>query len=450
MSSRWADTPEDIAEAARIKAEKAAKRAAKEECKRREEEAAKAAAAAAARVSPPPSKRQRTENYVEDNTQIGEKEPKLLRFPNVALTSCRHVETSYERLNHIEEGSYGIVSRARDMETGEIVALKRLKLEREMDGFPITSLREVTTLMAAREHPNVVKLREVVMGDTLKDVYIVMDFAEHDLKTLSEDMLEPFLLSETKTLLLQLLSATEFLHSHWILHRDLKTSNLLLNNRGQIKLADFGLARYTADPPPPLTQLVVTLWYRAPELLLGAKTYGFEIDLWSVGCIFGELLTRNPLLQGKNEIDQLAKIFELLGVPTEETWPGFRRLPNAKSLTFPKTSGTTGSLLRTKFPLLTKAGVELLGELLKLDPKARISAEDAMKHVFFREEPRPKREEMLPTFPSKAGQEKRRRAFSPGAPVRGEAPRLEGVLEGVFEGVEEEMAGAGFALRMGR
>jgi len=278
-----------------------------------------------------------------------------------------------------------------------------------------------------------------------------MDFIEHDLKTLCDDMPEPFLLSETKTLLLQLLSATAYLHSHWILHRDLKTSNLLLNNRGQIKIADFGLARYTGDPAPSLTQLVVTLWYRAPELLLGATTYGTEIDAWSIGCIFGELLTRTPLLQGKNEIDQLSKIFELLGVPTDESWPGYRRLPNAKSLTFPKHSSTTGSHLRTKFPLLTKAGVDLLAGLLKLDPKTRTGAEDALGHEFFREEPRPKREEMLPTFPSKAGQEKRRRAFSPGAPARGDAPVLEGVVEGgVFTGVEEEAAGAGFALRMGR
>jgi cell division cycle 2-like protein len=166
MSSRWADTEEDLAEAARLKAEKAAKRAAKEERKRHE---AAAQAAAATRTSPPPSKRQRTSSYIDDNTQIVIKEPKLLRFPNIELSSCRHVETSYERLNHIEEGSYGIVFRARDMETNEVVALKRLKLERETDGFPITSLREVTTLMAAREHPNVVKLREVVMGDTLKE-----------------------------------------------------------------------------------------------------------------------------------------------------------------------------------------------------------------------------------------------------------------------------------------
>lgn len=135
-----------------------------------------------------------------------------------------------------------------------------------------------------------------------------MDFLEHDLKTLLEDMREPFLPSEIKTLLLQIISATEFLHSHWILHRDLKTSNLLMNNRGEIKIADFGMARYYGDPPPKLTQLVVTLWYRSPELFLGAEKYGPEIDIWSIGCIFGELLTNEPLFQGKNEVDQLSKV----------------------------------------------------------------------------------------------------------------------------------------------
>lgn len=124
-------------------------------------------------------------------------------------------------------------------------------------------------------------------------------------------MREPFLPSEIKTLLLQILSATEFLHSHWILHRDLKTSNLLMNNRGEIKLADFGMARYYGDPPPKLTQLVVTLWYRSPELLLGSEKYGPEIDVWSIGCIFGELLTNEPLFQGKNEVDQLSKVLHV-------------------------------------------------------------------------------------------------------------------------------------------
>lgn len=138
-----------------------------------------------------------------------------------------------------------------------------------------------------------------------------MDFLEHDLKTLQEDMLEAFLPSETKTLLLQLTSAVDYLHSNWILHRDLKTSNILMNNRGQIKIADFGMARYYGDPLPKLTQLVVTLWYRAPELLLGADKYGAGVDVWSLGCIFGELLTKKPLLQGKNEVDQLSKVSTL-------------------------------------------------------------------------------------------------------------------------------------------
>lgn len=141
-----------------------------------------------------------------------------------------------------------------------------------------------------------------------RSVFLVMDFIEHDLKSLLDEMREPFLPSETKTVLLQVLGAAEFLHSHWIMHRDLKTSNLLMNNRGEIKLADFGMARYYGDPPPKLTQLVVTLWYRAPELLLGADKYGTEIDMWSIGCIFGELLIKEPLLRGKNEVAQLSEV----------------------------------------------------------------------------------------------------------------------------------------------
>jgi cell division cycle 2-like protein len=173
MSSRWTDTAEDLAEAARLKTEKAARRAAKAAQKAREEAAAaeqKAAEEAAANA--PPSKRQKTENYTQDDGELGTKEVRLMRFDGPEIGCCRHVEETYERLNHIEEGSYGIVSRAKDMHTGEIVALKRLKLERETDGFPITSLREVTTLMAARSHVNVVKLREVVMGDSLKEYVI--------------------------------------------------------------------------------------------------------------------------------------------------------------------------------------------------------------------------------------------------------------------------------------
>lgn len=300
-------------------------------------------------------------------------------------------------------------------------------------------------------------------------VFLVMDFLEHDLKTLQEDMQEPFLPSETKTLLLQLTTAVQYLHDNWILHRDLKTSNLLMNNRGQMKVADFGMARYFGDPPPKMTQLVVTLWYRGPELLLGAEKYGREVDIWSVGCIFGELLTKEPLLQGKNEVDQLSKvlqlqkmhscslirivpkIFELLGLPTEASWPGYKRLPNARSLRLPSDPRMHGSVLGGKFPYLTTAGSSLLTSLLALNPASRPTASEILAHPYFKEDPKPKSTAMFPTFPSKAGQEKRRRAASPSAPKRGEAPKIgEGAIDfgGIFAGREEEEKGAGFALKL--
>lgn len=285
-----------------------------------------------------------------------------------------------------------------------------------------------------------------------------MDFLEHDLKTLLEDMAEPFLPSETKTLMLQIVSATEYLHANWILHRDLKTSNLLLNNRGEIKLADFGMARYTSNPPPKLTQLVVTLWYRSPELLLGASSYNFDVDIWSLGCIFAELLTRDPLFQGKNEVDQLSKIFNLLGTPTKESWPDFRSLPNAKALhpILSKSDNNTvhrphnPGLPSNHFPYLTTSGHKLLSAMLSQNPASRPTATEILSHSYFKQDPRPKPKELFPTFPSKAGQEKRRRRATPQAPDRGEAPRLDAEdFAGIFGGREEEEKGGGFALRLG-
>lgn len=315
MSSRWADSAEDIAEEARRKAEKEEKKRLKAEKQRKAQEAEQAAAAAAAQSNghaedneeQRPSKRRRLSQDAASETLP---ERKLLHFNAPSWQPCRSVER-FDRLNHIEEGSYGYVSRAKDETTGEIVAIKKLKLDPARDGgFPVTALREIQTLNAAK-HRHVVELREVVAGEgsAKGDVYLVMEFLEHDLKSLQEEMEEPFLPSEVKTLLLQLGSAVEYLHDNWILHRDLKTSNILMNNRGEIKVADFGMARFCGDPPPSnLTQLVVTLWYRAPELLLGATTYDSAIDMWSIGCIFAELLTKHPLLQGKNEVDQLSKV----------------------------------------------------------------------------------------------------------------------------------------------
>ncbi|KAF2203403.1 Pkinase-domain-containing protein [Delitschia confertaspora ATCC 74209] len=449
--SRWADDAEAKALEAQRKKEKEEKKRLKLEKQRQQEEEARRASEEANR----PQKRRRISLGPQDDATPASKEseaPELLKLEGGSWGPCRNV-SNYETLNAIEEGTYGWVSRAKDVSTGEVVALKKLKMDFAYEGFPVTALREIQ-LLRESHHPNIVSLKEVVMGASLSDVYMVMEFMEHDLKTLQDDKLEPFLQSEVKTLLLQIASAVHFLHDHWILHRDLKTSNILLDNRGLIKIADFGMARRTSSPPPPnLTQLVVTLWYRSPELLLGTPTYDTSVDTWSLGCIFGELLLKEPLLQGKNEVDQLSRIFELCGIPTNDTWPGFKRLPNAKSLRLPSNADSRahGSIVRAKFPFLTSAGADLLSSLLSLNPENRPSAKDMLNHPYFKEKPKPISTALFPTFPSKAGQERRRR-IEPHAPQRGEAPRVsmaEVDFSGIFAGREEEQRGAGFSLRMG-
>ncbi|KAI0348642.1 Pkinase-domain-containing protein [Trametopsis cervina] len=364
----------------------------------------------------PAPKPQRSQSTSEEHRQPRHSKfvpPRTLHPP---ITPSRSVYC-YERLNAIEEGSYGVVFRARDKQTGDIVALKKLKLDEEKQGFPITALREINALMVCR-HENVVGIREVVVGETLTQVFIVMDFIEHDLKTLLTVMPSPFLQSEVKTLMLQLLSAVAFCHERWILHRDLKTSNLLMNNRGTIKVADFGLARRYGDPigVGGLTQLVVTLWYRAPEILLGATTYSTAVDMWSVGCIFAELLLKEPLYQAKGEIELISMIFKLLGPPTNSSWPEYSSLPLAKTITLPPPHP---SQLRQKFPYITSAGIDLLSQLLTYDPEMRITAEEALKHPYFRESPYPKHPDLFGSFPSAAAGEKRRKPYeSPPAPTR--------------------------------
>ncbi|XP_061338695.1 cyclin-dependent kinase G-2-like isoform X2 [Gastrolobium bilobum] len=327
------------------------------------------------------------------------------------LQGCRSVD-EFERLNKIDEGTYGVVYRAKDKKTGEIVALKKVKMEKEKEGFPLTSLREINILLSFH-HPSVVDVKEVVVGSSLDSIFMVMEYMEHDLKGLMEAMKQPFSQSEVKCLMLQLLEGVKYLHDNWVLHRDLKTSNLLLNNRGELKICDFGLARQYGSPLKPYTHLVVTLWYRAPELLLGTKQYSTAIDMWSLGCIMAELLSKEPLFNGKAEFDQLDKIFRILGTPNESIWPGFSELPRVK-VNFVKHQY---NLLRKKFPatsftgspVLSDSGFDLLNKLLTYDPKKRITAEAALNHEWFREVPLPKSKEFMPTFPAQHAQDRRMR-----------------------------------------
>ncbi|XP_070695292.1 cyclin-dependent kinase 11B isoform X2 [Pempheris klunzingeri] len=356
------------------------------------------------------------ENYIPDSPPISPVElkkelPKYLP----ALQGCRSVE-EFQCLNRIEEGTYGVVYRAKDKKTDEIVALKRLKMEKEKEGFPITSLREINTILKA-QHPNIVTVREIVVGSNMDKIYIVMNYVEHDLKSLMETMKQPFLPGEVKTLMIQLLRGVRHLHDNWILHRDLKTSNLLLSHKGILKIGDFGLAREYGSPLKPYTPVVVTLWYRSPELLLGAKEYSTAVDMWSVGCIFGELLTQKPLFPGKSEIDQINKIFKDLGSPSEKIWPGYNELPAVKKMTF--TEYPYNNLRKRFGALLSDQGFDLMNKFLTYCPSKRILSDEALKHEYFRETPLPIDPSMFPTWPAKSEQQRVKRGTSPRPPEGG-------------------------------
>ncbi|CCU98886.1 unnamed protein product [Malassezia sympodialis ATCC 42132] len=280
--------------------------------------------------------------------------------------------------------------------------------------------------MEAR-HPHIVELQKLVVGSTLSQIYLVMEFVEHDLKTLLNRMRTPFLPSEIKTLLKQILSAVALMHSRWVVHRDLKTSNLLMSNRGSIKIADFGLARMFGDPLENMTNLVVTLWYRAPELLLGARQYGPEVDMWSVGCIFAELLQKEPLFPGKNEADQVSKIFFLLGQPSEANWRGYSKLPNVPT----RIRAPTRSHLSHRFRYCTEATRDLLQRMLTYDPSCRITAEEALQHPYFTEPPLPAHPETFGSFPSAASGDRPRHG-SPAAPLHRPRPWSQPVYGRMF------------------
>ncbi|WKX96300.1 hypothetical protein Q1695_012612 [Nippostrongylus brasiliensis] len=322
-----------------------------------------------------------------------------------SFMGCRNV-VEFDCVNRVEEGTFGVVYRAKNKRTDEIVALKRLKIEKEREGFPITALREINMLLKAGKHENVVNVREILIGSNADKIYLAMEFVEHDMKNLMDTMHKRgkrFSCGEQKTLMRQLLSGLKHLHDNWILHRDLKTSNLLFSHKGVLKIADFGLAREYGDPLRPYTAVVVTLWYRAPELLLGQKLYSTPIDLWSVGCIMGEFILLKPLFPGNGELDEINKIFTELGTPSDSIWEGYSELPGPKMM---KLGNYPYNQLRKKFPaaLINETGFKLLNRFLTYDPQRRITAEEALADKWFTEDPKPTPPEMFPTFPAKSEQ----------------------------------------------
>ncbi|KAG0570974.1 hypothetical protein M758_6G193200 [Ceratodon purpureus] len=286
----------------------------------------------------------------------------------------------YEKVEKIGEGMYGVVYKARDRITNETIALKKIRLEQEDEGVPSTAIREIS-LLKEMHHGNIVRLQDVVHSE--KRLYLVFEYLDLDLKkhmdTCPDLAKDPRLI---KTFLYQILRGIAYCHSHRVLHRDLKPQNLLIDRRtNALKLADFGLARAFGIPVRTFTHEVVTLWYRAPEILLGSCHYSTPVDVWSVGCIFAEMVTQRPLFPGDSEIDELFRIFRLLGTPTEETWPGVTSLPDFKSA-FPKwPAKSVGSVV----PGLEPLGIDLLAKMLILEPSRRITARTALEHEYFKD-----------------------------------------------------------------
>jgi cell division cycle 2-like len=363
---------------------------------------------------------------------------------NPLLQGCRSVYDTYEQMERISEGTYGIVWKARCLSSSRIVALKQMKFPAEpgsrttlpngvwKDGFPLMALREINALLALRGHDNIVALQEIVMGQwptsPPPQLYMVMEYYHCDLKTAihkytTEVIAGPLLQSELKGILQQILTGIQFIHSKNYLHRDLKPSNILVqcNFAGstakcRIAIADFGLARLCSRwTHCHMTLPVVTLWYRAPELLFGQTQYTSAIDMWSMGCIMGELVRSSgivplslgstvddddfehssALVKGRGELDQIDSIFQLVGVPNATTWPLFDTLPNAKLLRWkaipdqdillPKLFAAKVGSTSGQQTFLDGNGYELLRQLLTLDPLQRMDATHALNHPYFTE-----------------------------------------------------------------
>jgi len=281
-------------------------------------------------------------------------------------------------LEKIGEGTYGVVYKAKNRVSEEIVALKRIRLEAEDEGIPSTAIREISLLKELR-HPNIVRLYDVVHAE--KKLTLVFEYLDQDLKKYLDVCIGGLEIQIVKSFLYQLITGVAYCHHHRVLHRDLKPQNLLINREGELKLADFGLARAFGIPVRSYTHEVVTLWYRAPDVLLGSRKYSTPVDIWSIGCIFAEMVNGSPLFTGTSEEVQLDTIFRHLGTPSEATFPGITELPDWRD-NFPSYPMPQGGL-RSLVPKLEPSGVQLLECMLVYDPSRRITAQDARNHPFF-------------------------------------------------------------------
>ncbi|KZF25083.1 putative cyclin-dependent protein kinase [Xylona heveae TC161] len=294
---------------------------------------------------------------------------------------AKRTPSSFQQLEKLGEGTYATVFKGRNRQTGVLVALKEIHLDSE-EGTPSTAIREIS-LMKELKHENIVNLHDVI--HTENKLMLVFEYMDKDLKKYMDSRGDRGQLDYVtiKSFMHQLLQGIAFCHENRVLHRDLKPQNLLINTKGQLKLADFGLARAFGIPVNTFSNEVVTLWYRAPDVLLGSRTYNTSIDIWSAGCIMAEMYTGRPLFPGTTNEDQLQKIFRLMGTPSERSWPGISQFPEYK----PNFHIYATQDLRLILPQIDQMGLDLLSRMLQLRPEMRISAKDALQHPWFHDLP---------------------------------------------------------------
>ncbi|EIW69050.1 hypothetical protein TREMEDRAFT_14479, partial [Tremella mesenterica DSM 1558] len=287
------------------------------------------------------------------------------------------------------EGTFGVVTKAKELATGKTVALKKLITHNPRDGVSVTTVREIK-IIKSLTHPNVVDIMDMVVErknpndrSGRGEVFMVFPYMDHDLCGLLNNPDFKMSHSVAKLILKQMLEGIAYIHANNYIHRDIKTANILVDRRGAVKIADFGLARawtenklLPAHKAKEYTNMVVTRWYRAPELLLGDRRYGPAIDMWSMGCCLGEMYLRNPILQGESDRDQLYRICARCGPLNQSTFPGWDRLPG-----FPDSQGHPWD--RTPAEIMDRGGADLMMRLLTLNPKKRLTAVKALDHPWF-------------------------------------------------------------------
>lgn len=273
------------------------------------------------------------------------------------------------------------------------VAVKKIRVQSSAEGVNMEAVRELR-LMQELSHPNVLPLVEVFSRGP--NVHLVLQRMYGDLEELLRTREVMLTEAHRKTHMRMILDGVGYVHSRFVLHRDIKPANFLLSRSGALKLADFGLAKVYGTPDRRMTSQTCTLWYRAPELLFGARSYGPAADMWSVGCVFAEIMLRVPLFQGTSEADQLSRIIAFLGSPTEEVWPGVQHLRH-----FMRFEPREPTDPRQLFRAVPDDALDLLGKMLVWDPSRRISAADALKHPYFTSGVKPAPLSELPRVPER-------------------------------------------------